>query len=147
MSSIAHNKAVIRRVYEEGFSNDNIDIMEETFAANYICRFPDLEPIVGLVACKLAIGGFLRAFPAKYKIEHLVAEGDRVAARWSAVGVHAGPFRDLADPSIVHPPTQRPVRFSATDIYRFEDGLIAEEWNSLEEYALLFQMGALVRPG
>jgi predicted ester cyclase len=144
MQSIAHNKAVIRRVYEEGFSNDNVDIMDETFAESYICRFPDLAPVVGLAACKVAIGGFLRAFPAKYKIEHMVAEGDRVAARWSAVGVHAGEFHDLANPDIVYPATNRPVRFSATDIYRFEDGLIAEEWNSLEEHSLLVQIGALV---
>jgi predicted ester cyclase len=143
MSDVEKNKALIRRVYEEGFSNHDVDIMDETFSPHYICRFPGLEPIVGLPAAKDAIGHFVQAFPARYRIEHLVGEGDRVAARWSAEGVHAGEFRDMADPSKVYAPTNRPVRFSATDIYRFEDGKIAEEWNSLEEYGLLAQIGAL----
>lgn len=107
---------------------------------------PDLEPLVGLAACKIAIGDFLRAFPARYKIEHLVGEGDRVVARWSAVGVHAGDFTDMIDKTRIHGATHRPVRFSATDIYRLEGGKIAEEWNSLDEFGLLLQIGALVRP-
>jgi predicted ester cyclase len=146
MEDIARNKALITRVYEEGFTHGDIDIMDEAFAPHYTCHFPDLEPIVGLAACKIAIGGFLIAFPSRYRIEHLVGEGDRVVARWSAVGIHAGPFTDLTDPTRVYPATRRPVRFSATDIYRFEGGKIAEEWNSIEEYGLLLQIGALVRP-
>lgn len=146
MEDVEANKALIKRVYEVGFSNGDVHIMDEAFAENYVCRFPDLEPIVGLAACKLAIGAFLRAFPARYRIEHLVGEGDRVVARWSAVGVHGGEFRDMIDTARVYPPTHRPMRFSATDIYRFEGGKIAEEWNSIDEYGLLFQIGALVRP-
>lgn len=55
--------------------------MDEAFAPSYTCRFPGLPPIVGLPACKLAIGGFLQAFPDRYTIEHMVGEGDRVVAR------------------------------------------------------------------
>lgn len=145
MADVEANKALIKRVYEVGFSNDNIDIMDEAFTEGYICRFPELEPIVGLAAAKQAIGAFLHAFPAKYTVEHLVGEGDRVVCRWRAVGTHAGEFRDLTAPSRVYPPTNRPVIFSATDIYRYENGKIAEEWNSIDEWGLLFQIGALVR--
>jgi len=141
------NMELIRKVNEVGFSAGDIDIMDEAFAPNYVCRFPGLPPIEGFDACKAAIGHFLTAFPAKYRVEHLLGEGDRVVCRWAAEGVHAGPFTDLADPSRVYPPTNRPVRFSATDIYRFENGKVAEEWNSIDEYRLLFQIGALVRPG
>jgi predicted ester cyclase len=146
MADVEANKALIKKVYEEGFSNDNVHIMDEAFTEGYICRFPELEPIVGLPAAKKAIGAFLHAFPSKYRVEHLVGEGDRVVCRWRAEGIHAGEFRDMTDSSRVYPPTNRSVVFSATDIYRFEDGKIAEEWNSLEEWGLLFQIGAVVRP-
>lgn len=46
----------------------------------------------------------------------------------------------------MYPPTNRPVTFSATDIYRFENGMIVEEWNSLDEYGLLRKIGALIQP-
>ncbi|WP_191085250.1 ester cyclase [Roseococcus microcysteis] len=147
MEDVAKNKALIRWVYEEGFSNNDLGVMDVAFGESYICRFPALEPIVGLEACKRAIGAFLRAFPATYRIEHLVGEGDRVVARWNAQGVHAGDFQDMLDPGRIYPATHLPVRFSATDIYRFEGGKIVEEWNSLEEFGLLAQIGGLVRPG
>jgi hypothetical protein len=99
MENIEANKALIKRVYAQGFSDNNVDIMDEAFGPSYTCRFPGLPPIVGLPACKLAIGSFLRAFPASYTVEQMVGEGDRVVARWSAVGVHAGPFTDMADSS------------------------------------------------
>lgn len=146
MQETQRNMALIRKVYEVGFTAGNIDIMDEAFAPNYVCHFPGLPPIIGFAACKVAIGGFLTAFPARYTVEHVLGEGDRVVCRWSAVGTHEGPFTDLTDPGRVHPPTGRPVTFSATDIYRFENGKVAEEWNSIEEYGLLFQIGALVRP-
>ncbi|WP_206931239.1 ester cyclase [Roseococcus thiosulfatophilus] len=147
MDDTRRNMELIRKVYEVGFSAGDVDIMDEAFAPNYVCRFPGLPPIIGFAACKAAIGAFLTAFPARYTVEHLLGEGDRVVCRWSAVGTHAGPFTDLTDPGRVYPPTGRPVTFSATDIYRFENGKVAEEWNSIEEYGLLFQIGALVRPG
>jgi predicted ester cyclase len=147
MHTTQANMALIRKVYEVGFSADDINIMDEAFADDYVCRFPGLPPIIGFAACKAAIGGFLTAFPARYTVEHLLGEGDRVVCRWSAVGTHAGPFADLTDPSRIYPATHRPVQFSATDIYRFENGKVAEEWNSIDEHGLLFQIGALVRPG
>lgn len=146
MQETQRNMALIRKVYEVGFTAGDIDIMDEVFAENYVCRFPGLPPIIGFAACKAAIGAFLTAFPARYTVEHLLGEGDRVVCRWSAVGSHEGPFTDLTDPSRTYAATHRPVTFSATDIYRFENGKVAEEWNSIDECGLLFQIGALVRP-
>ena len=41
-----------------------------------------------------------------------------------------------------HPPTGRHVTFSATDIYRIADGKIVKEWNTLEQFDMLSQLGA-----
>ncbi len=49
------------------------------------------------------------------------AEGELVAARISATGVHTGQLDDL-------PPTHRSITLTATAIYRFVDGRIVERW-------------------
>ena len=36
--------------------------------------------------------------------------------------------------------------FSATDIYLISDGQVVEEWNTLEQVAMLEQIGALPDP-
>jgi predicted ester cyclase len=36
--------------------------------------------------------------------------------------------------------------FSATDIYLISDGQVVEEWNTLEQLAVLEQIGALPDP-
>jgi predicted ester cyclase len=45
-----------------------------------------------------------------------------------------------------HPPTGRHVMFSATDIYPLSGGQDVEEWNTLEQLALLESIGAPPNP-
>lgn len=147
MASLAENKEAVRRAYEEGMNRGDIDFLDQVFTPDYTAHFPGKAPIVGLVEAKKAIGAFLAAFPdAVYKIEDMIAEGDRVVARWSARGTHTGLFQGI--PAEVQvPPTGRPVVFGATDIYRMVDGKVAEEWNTIEQLDLLVQIGALQLPG
>lgn len=64
----------------------------------------------------------MRAFPkVRHTIHQLVAEGELVAARISATGVHTGQLDDL-------PPTHRSITLTATAIYHFVDGRIVERW-------------------
>ncbi len=64
----------------------------------------------------------MRALPkVRHTIHQLVAEGELVAARISATGVHTGQLDDL-------PPTHRSITLTATAIYRFVDGRIVERW-------------------
>jgi len=75
-----------------------------------------------------------------------LAEGDRVATRWSAQGTHQGEWRGFPPRAKGIPPTGRHVTFSATDIYLIAEGQIAEEWNTLEQLAVLEQIGAVPEP-
>ena len=43
-------------------------------------------------------------------------------------------------------PTNRRIAMSGTDIYRFADGKIAEEWAQPDIFGLLQQLGALQTP-
>ena len=69
-------------------------------------------------------------------IEELIAEGDRVMARYTLTGTHKGDFFGM-------PPTGKQVRMSGVYIVRIADGLIVEHWGLNDEAALLRQLGVL----
>ena len=69
-----------------------------------------------------------------------------MATRWSAQGTHQGEWRGFPPREPGYPPTGRHVTFSATDIYLISDDRIVEEWNTLEQLAVLEQIGAVPEP-
>ena len=141
------SKALIIRVYEEGMNRKDMRIIYEVFAPDYVAHFPGVPPIRGIDAAKQLIGTFLAVFPdIQFKIEDQVAEGDKVATRWTARGTHRGEFRGFPPKVKGIPPSGKQVSFTATDIYRIAGGRIMEEWNTLEQLDVLHQIGALPAP-
>ena len=69
-------------------------------------------------------------------VEDMVAEGDRVAARFTARGVHKGAFMGL-------PPTGKPITMTGIEIFRIKDGKIAELWGEANLLGLMQQLGIL----
>jgi predicted ester cyclase len=58
--------------------------------------------------------------------QDLIACGDKVVARTRFKALHVGPFRDI-------PPTNRTIQLDQIDIWRIEDGLIAEHWACMDD--------------
>jgi steroid delta-isomerase-like uncharacterized protein len=58
---------------------------------------------------------------ARYEVDDLVAEGDRVVVRWRMLGTHKGEFRGIAA-------TGRAIVLNGIAIYRVEDGKLRERW-------------------
>lgn len=142
--TLESNKAIVRRAYEEGMSKGNLDVIKECFSPDYVCHFPEGKSLDGRPIFLEFLTLFLDAFPGmQFTVEAAVAEGDRVAVRWVGVGTHGGAFRAFDPQSPGIPPTGRSVRFVANDIYRLADGKIVEEWNSLTDADVKFQIGAL----
>ena len=88
--------------------------------------------------------GFL-AFHAAYRdafpdlrvtVDHLVAEGDYVAARWRAAATHRGGGLGFAA-------THKPVVMSGMVFTRLENGKLAEGWNSFDQLGMLQQLGVV----
>jgi steroid delta-isomerase-like uncharacterized protein len=89
--------------------------------------------------------GFLslmrRAFPDFcFEVEDLIAEGDKVAARVSVSGTHLGEMMGLA-------PTGKRVSTSGIEVFRFEQGKMAEHWAAFEALDMLQQIGMVPVPG
>jgi predicted ester cyclase len=64
----------------------------------------------------------------------IVAEGDRVAVRWTMHGRHTGEYLGVS-------PTGRQVEHHAMVIFRGEDDKIAERWGVFDALGLLRQLG------
>lgn len=78
-----------------------------------------------------------RAFPNwRVEIQAMIVEGDHVAVRWQGRATHSGVFQGL-------PPTGRQIEVCGINLYRIEQGRIAEEWEQMDSLGLLQQLGLL----
>ena len=74
------------------------------------------------------------AFPdLRVRIDDLIAEDDKVAARLMFTGTHQGPFRDFA-------PTGRRVSFGAIRIYQLAGGKVTGSWAYQDSLGLVQQL-------
>jgi steroid delta-isomerase-like uncharacterized protein len=100
------------------------------------------EPLRGLEAFRGTFLALKEAFPDLRVEEHTsVAEGDLVAARWTASGTHTGPaFAGLP------PASGRRFEITGMSMYRVRDGRIVEGWVSDDTLAMAVQLGLVAAP-
>ena len=138
----AENKALIARFYEEVWAKGELAVADEVFAPDYVrhdLRATDALP--GPEGQKKVAADFRSAFPdLRFEIDLIVAEGEYVVGRWTASGTHLGPWGNVQ-------PTGRSITFSGVNIFRFEEGKVAEIWNHRDDLGLLQQVGALIFAG
>ena len=82
-----------------------------------------------------------RSFPdLRYTLEEVVADGDRVAVRWTATGHQRGDFGPV-------PATGRPVTYAGATFLRLDQqGRCVDVWSVNELFQLVTQLGARVLP-
>jgi steroid delta-isomerase-like uncharacterized protein len=140
--SVDHNKALIRRFYEQVWDQGNTDFAYEVFADNYVRH--DLRPTTALPGPegqKKIADDFRAAFPdLRVKVDLVVGGADYVVGRWTASGTHTGDWAAIA-------PTGRHATFSAVNIFRFKDGKVAEVWNHRDDFGLFEQIGSPIHAG
>jgi steroid delta-isomerase-like uncharacterized protein len=126
----AINKALAKRVYDEGLSRGifTVPYTDDFVGHGGSTTFTHED---GMKEAK----GWRSAFPdLAVNVDLMVAEGDLVAVRWTARGTNTGSGNGI-------PATGRKVQVSGTAIFRFVDGRIAEEWTSANTLGLLTQLG------
>ncbi|MEV8456465.1 ester cyclase [Streptomyces sp. NPDC052095] len=71
--------------------------------------------------------------PFTLTVDELIAEGDRVYARWTQDGRHVGPVGG-------HAPTGARITTMTSAVYRVEDGLIVEYWIQIDRQGTAAQL-------
>ena len=130
------NKALVRRLYEDHWTKKNEALVGEVFASNVSLNTPD-GVVRGLNEALSFLRGYASSFPDFVStIEDLVAEGDKVVARWTFTGTHTGAMGDI-------PASGKRVKETGIGIYRVVAGKIAEGNLTWNKHSLLKQIGAL----
>jgi steroid delta-isomerase-like uncharacterized protein len=97
--------------------------------------------IQGREAYKQFILMYFTAFPDAYvTIEDMIAEGDKVAWRYTATGTHQGDLFGI-------PPTGKSASVPGLVILRYAGGKVAEQWVNFDALGLMQQLGVIPPPG
>ena len=138
---IDHNKAQMRRLYEDVVNGGNVDLIDDLLAPDFVehDQFPGLSG-EGREGVREFYALLRRAFPDLHmEPEQLIAEGDTVVARVRMTGTQQGEFMGM-------PATGKQVNVQTIDIIRFRNGMATEHWGVTDSVALMQQLGAMPAP-
>lgn len=132
------NKAITRR-WMEMFNEGNLTIADEILAGDFLYHDPTVADIRGLETFKAAVDAFRKALAGLFTMDDLIAEGDKVAFRFTFTGIHTGQWAGVA-------PTGKPFCVQGAGTLHFANGRIREGWADWDVYGLWRQVGATTDP-
>lgn len=135
-ATLARNKAVARQFLEGAFGPHwRLDLVEELHTPDFVVHTRQGD--LGLKEDRAAVLGWKSATPDLVIIvDDIVAEGDRVAVRWTATGTNTGEGNGL-------PATGKKVTATGMTFWRMKNGKIAEEWGLVDMLSVMRQLGLL----
>ncbi len=134
---MADAKQIVRRLFEEPWKG-NMDVVDEYVGPQYIGHdSAEPEPHRGPQGLKANIQKYLAGFPdGRITVDDQIAEGDKVATRWTGRGTQTGEIAGIA-------PTGKQVTVAGLTISRLEGGKVVEEWTTWDTLGMLMQLGAV----
>jgi predicted ester cyclase len=135
---VSANKALVRRLVEEGFSAGDLDAVDEIVSPDVVSHNPIiLDAPSGADSVRGGIEMLHKAFAdLKVEVRDIVAEGDRVATFLQMSGTNVGDYRRGAA-------THEHVSFRAFMLWRVADGRVVESWGVADRFDALQQLGII----
>jgi steroid delta-isomerase-like uncharacterized protein len=136
-TSVEANKRVMLR-FTEFINTASESLAEELISPNAVFHVPGrAEPVRGPAGYLEIIAMMRGGFPdIRWNLEETIAEGDKVAARFTMSGTHDGAFLGV-------PPTGKAIKVQAMNFYRLSGGKFVEERGQPDLLSLLQQIGAV----
>jgi predicted ester cyclase len=130
--------ATVLRFYEEVLNQQRLDVAVEITAPHAVLHAPFPDPGTGPAGIRNVAEKLLGGFPdLTVAVDETIAKDDKVVVRWHTTRqTHLGPYRGI-------PPTGKDVRTTAIQIFRMEEGKIAESWLELDQLGGARQMGVV----
>src|SRR6516162_10844426 len=135
MSSEENNKSLVRR-WNDLVNRTDFPTEELTspLASSFVYHRPGVPDVTGLTDMRQVVETYRSTITdMRGGIEDLVAEGDKVACRWSGDATHKGELMGVAA-------TSRAIMLTGIAIYRIADGKIQEEWDYTDLFGLMQQL-------
>ena len=137
--SAEENKVLVERFVEEFWNEGSTATADELMAVDAEIHMPTGE-VLNPDELKIFVGTWRESFPDWHStFEELIAEGDKVAERWTGRSIHRGELQGV-------PPTGKRVETPGSVFYRIVDGKIVELWGQLDMMSLMQQLGAVPSP-
>ncbi|AXA41580.1 ester cyclase [Rhizobium leguminosarum] len=135
--AMERNKMAMRR-FVEFINTASEQLAAELIASEAIFHVPGRqEPLRGPDGYLEIIGMMRGGFPdIQWTLEEIIAEDDKIAARFTMRGTHQGPFLGVE-------PTGKSITVQAVNFYRLADGKFVEERGQPDLLSLLQQIGAV----
>jgi predicted ester cyclase len=127
----AANKELLRRFYKDVYVDWDMSLADAVVSPRFTSHdWPDGGP-TGPRAFREYYAAMRTAVPdARYEVDDLIAEGDKVVVRWRLLGTHEGSFQGIA-------PTGRAIALEGIAIYRVDRGKLMERWVVSDLHGLL----------
>ena len=129
------NKALVEKLFNQGFSGGNLDILDEVMSKDI--HFDDPMFPEGLDGIKALVKKNNESFEGwHFKMHDLLCDGDRVTVRWTGYGRHVASFMGET-------PTGNDVELTGISIYQVKAGRIVADWVIPDNLGFLMQIGVL----
>jgi steroid delta-isomerase-like uncharacterized protein len=138
MSTDTH-KIITRRYFEDLWNRQDHSAAAELVAPDAVGHVAGTS-FRGLDALRQRVETLCQVYAnPRFTVEDQIAEGDRVAVRWTFTGRQVGAFMGV-------PPAGREVRITGINLFRLAAGQIAEIWLNADDLGELQQLGVLPIP-
>jgi steroid delta-isomerase-like uncharacterized protein len=130
------NKQLVDTFVQELFTRGDLDAADRHTTPDFVHHDPPFSGVPEGREGLRAMGAMIRAALPDWHsdLELLVAEGDHVVERFTASGTHRGELLGVA-------PTGKTLVLPGINVFRVEEGRIAEMWSRLDVLGLLRQLG------
>ena len=133
MNTIENNKKLVEILLNTVFQKHDFSKLDEIMMDDYIQHNADVPQ--GKTGFKQFFEMMFKAFPDfSYTMKKIICEGDIVMMWSTTTGTHNGMFID-------NPPTGNKLSFDVVDIFRIENGKIAEHWDVADTLKLFTLVG------
>lgn len=141
------NKEIVKRWYEEVWNQKRENAIDNFLTENSIphgLADENGKPITGREDFKPFFRKFIESFPDLHiRVEDMIAEGDKVAARCHVSLSHKGKDFPIGSKNIPSSAAAKQIEFTGITITVIRDGKIAEAWNNWDFMSMYMQMGAI----
>jgi len=135
-------KALVRRFFEESNKGKAaaMAVIDELFATNIVYHGGGGEEIRGIKDYKQSTSESYNASPdLHFTLDDIVAEGDKVAVRFTLSGTHKGEIMGI-------PASNKKLTIWGINIYRVDGGKFVEGWERADTLGLMQQLGVVPTP-